>query len=200
MRRLTQAQSRRWSGISGTVAPQVNHQFPPGTICKSLTSLWSTPTTLSFQGLLSPSRQLVLMGTQLDSVPPASADPVSSTVLGSHSDDPVADGTSESEPEQALPIHPRNNRGFTRDRHLDEFTLVDVFKRRAHIMRQQSVLHVRKLSQEMRRRTCPDWSALGNSSCSSRECCSRNRGEVVSSPGRRRRPDWRCSQQVSGTS
>ena len=44
-----------------------------------------------------------------------------------HSDDPIegADGTTESEPEQALPILPRNNKGFTEGhRHLDEFTLV----------------------------------------------------------------------------
>ena len=40
---------------------------------------------------------------------------------------------------------------------------------------QQSVLYVKKLSQVTRPWTCPDWSEPGNSSCSSRECCSRNR-------------------------
>ena len=76
-------------------------------------------------------------------MPPTVADPVNSTVFeGSdtaslYSDDPV-EGTNgtESEPEEALPILPRNNRGFTEGlRHLDEFSLVEVFKRRAHIMR-----------------------------------------------------------------
>ena len=76
----------------------------------------------------------VFEGSDTDSAP---ADVLESDTASLYSDDPV-EGTNgtESEPEEALPIPPRNNRGFTEGlRHLDEFSLVEVFKRRAHIMR-----------------------------------------------------------------
>ena len=46
------------------------------------------------------------------------------------------DPSTQSETEVVIPVPPRNNRGFSGAlRHLDEFSLVDVFQRRAHVMR-----------------------------------------------------------------
>ena len=106
-----------------------------------------------------PFRRLVLVGTQHDSIPPTELDQVRDTALdgsdtdiaeppavaesdteslGQNSD--VAGGkvpvpSTQSETEVVIPVPPKNNRGFSAGlRHLDEFSLVDVFQRRAHVM------------------------------------------------------------------
>ena len=85
-------------------------------------------------------------GTALDvsvAEPPAVAESDTES-LGHNSDvagGEVPDPSTQSETEVVIPVPPRNNRGFSAAlRHLDEFSLVDVFQRRAHVMR--CVLHI----------------------------------------------------------
>ena len=122
-RDLRDCGTRDLEAIDISVGDTDDDQFP-GTVDAEMASNPQDPCgrfaeVVHTQAGRPPTGRLVLMGTQVDSVPPTLADPVNSTVFEASdtdvlesdtanlfSDDPVegADGTTESEPEQALPI------------------------------------------------------------------------------------------------